>query len=184
MTIDEKREYCLSNFGQIKKNKRVIETDHNTLWADFDINIEKRKPERIELLNLRNKVCQEKFTQETQKDTRLIKCFENELPLEIQSRNWLKVFNSILNKCFRKIRVEKNNKKQELENKLIKERSDLKNKEKMTLSEDMKAEIVNRIKEIENNIGDEIGANFHREVLNTIKTLGGDHTNLNGSGRI
>ena len=53
----------------------------------------------------------------------------------------------------------------------------------MTVDEDMKAEIVNRIKDIEDEIGDEIGANFHREVLDTIKTHGGDHTNLNGSGR-
>ena len=90
-----------SNFGQIKKNKRVIET------------VAKRKPERIELLNFRNKACQEMLTKETQEDTQLIKCFENELPLEIQSKNWFKLFNLKLYKCFRKIRVGKNNKKQE-----------------------------------------------------------------------
>ena len=47
----------------------------------------------------------------------------------------------------------------------------------MTVWEDMKIEIVNRIKEIK----DEILADFHRKVFDTIKTLGGDQTNLNGS---
>ena len=86
MVIDENREICLSNFGQIKKNRRVIETDHNTIFADFDITLPKRKPERVELFNLRNKTCQEKYTEETRVNTELIKCFENELPLEIQSK--------------------------------------------------------------------------------------------------
>ena len=28
MVLDERRDFCLSNFAQIKKNQRVIETDH------------------------------------------------------------------------------------------------------------------------------------------------------------
>ena len=35
VTIDEDRKFCLGNFAQVKKNGRVIETDHNTLIADF-----------------------------------------------------------------------------------------------------------------------------------------------------
>ena len=184
MVIDEKREFCLSNFGQIKKNKRVIETDHNTMFADFDINIPKRKPERIELFNLRNKICQEKFTQETQEDTQLIRCFENELPLEIQSKNWLGIFNSILHKCFRKIRVVKNDKKMDKKDILMLERVDLKNKERsVSIDKDTRVKIENRIKEIELEIGDEIADDYHREILETVNALGGDHHNLNGSGR-
>ena len=66
MIIDEERKYCLSNFAQFKKNKRVIETDHNLLIAEFDISVPKRKPERVELFNLRNKKCQKLFSQETE----------------------------------------------------------------------------------------------------------------------
>ena len=183
MVIDENREFCLSNFGQMKKNRRVIETDHNTIFADFDITLPKRKPERIELFNLRNKTCQEKFTEETRVNTELIKCFENELPLEIQSKNWLKLFNSILHKCFRKVRVAQNSGKNKLKSDLIQERIDMINEEKITIDEDIKAKMNIRIKEIEEKIGDEIAESYYKEIIDTIEALGGDHHNLNGSGR-
>jgi hypothetical protein len=69
------------------------------MYVDFDIAIPKRKAEQLEVFNLRNKTCQK----ETDENTKLLECFENELPLEVQSRNWLKVFNSILYKCFKKV---------------------------------------------------------------------------------
>ena len=37
MVIDEERNFCLSNFSQMKQNRRVIETDHNLMYSDFDI---------------------------------------------------------------------------------------------------------------------------------------------------
>ena len=39
MLIDEERNYCLSNIAQIRKNGRIIETDHNSMIADFDLNV-------------------------------------------------------------------------------------------------------------------------------------------------
>ena len=71
MVIDEERDFCLSNFSQIRQNKRVIETDHNLMYVDFNISVPKRKPERLELFNLRNKNCQELFTKETEENTEL-----------------------------------------------------------------------------------------------------------------
>ena len=50
--IDEDRNFCLSNFAQLKKNKKVIETDHNLMAVDFDISIPKRKFERVEMYDL------------------------------------------------------------------------------------------------------------------------------------
>ena len=97
--IDDGRDFCLSNFSQLKKNKRVVETDHNLMIADFNISVPKRKPERVELFNLRNKECQEMFSKETEENTQLVECFQNDLPLEIQSKHWLKTFNTILYKC-------------------------------------------------------------------------------------
>ena len=113
LVIDEEREFCLSNFAQLKKNKRLVETDHNLMIADFDISVPKRKPERVELYNLRNKQCQELFCAETEVNSELTNCFKNQLPLETQSRHWLKTFNNILFKCFKKIRVVDNSKKKD-----------------------------------------------------------------------
>ena len=181
MIIDEKREYPLCNFAQARKNKRIIESDHNTIVANFDISVQKRKPERIELFNLRNKNCQKKFTEETHTNTQLVECLEIKLTLEEQSRNWLKIFDSILYKCFRKIRVV-NNKK--MEKNLVYERLELKREvNNPTISEEMKIKINDRIAEIEDEIGDDIAEKYHKEILDTINDLGGDQKNLNGSAR-
>ena len=72
VTIDEDRKFCLGNFAQVKKNGRVIETDHNTLIADFSISISKCKQERVEMFNLRNKTCQQLFKKETDENLSLI----------------------------------------------------------------------------------------------------------------
>ena len=81
MLIDEERNYCLSNIAQIRKNCRIIETDHNSMIADFDLNVEVKKPVREEIFNLRNTKCQEVFKNETDDNQELIDCFENDLPL-------------------------------------------------------------------------------------------------------
>ena len=43
MIVDEKREFPLSNFSQIKKNKRVTETDHNGLILELEITFSAKK---------------------------------------------------------------------------------------------------------------------------------------------
>ena len=147
LIIDEDRDFCLSNFAQWKMNKRVVETDHNLMIADFDISVPVRKPDRVELFNLRNKNCQKLFTKETEENTTLLECFENNLPLDTQSRNWLKTFNSILYKCFKKVRVVNNEKKKNGNDKIMLERIELKKEAKLsTITEEMKIKIEESIK--------------------------------------
>ena len=184
MYIDEDREYCLSNFSQQKKNKCVKETDHNLMFSDFDISIPKRKPTRVEMFNLRNKQCQEMFFKETEENTELVQCFENELPLEVQCRKWLKTFNDILFKCFRKVRVVDNSKKKDKNETLIFERIELKKEAKLsTITEETKVKIEKRILEIEEEIGNDISEKYHKEIVDALNLLGGDNHTLNGSER-
>lgn len=68
MKIDEDKEFGLMNFAQMKKNGRIIETDHNGLIVDMELKVVRGKPERRELFNLRNKACQEAFYQETEQN--------------------------------------------------------------------------------------------------------------------
>ena len=182
--IDEERNFSLSNFAQLKKNNRVIESDHNSMIADFNISIPKRKPERIELFNLRNENCQKLFTKETDENNLLVECFESNLPFEVQCEKWLKTFNSILYKCFKKVRIVDNKKKKNKNDTLLKERVDLKKEVKLSsVSEEMKMKIRERISQIEEDIGNEISEEYFKEILDTITKLGGDEQNLNGSGR-
>ena len=47
----------------------------------------------------------------------------------------------------------------------------------------MKQKIDERIRQIEKDIGTEIANDYHTEILSTIKDLGGDETEIDGSGR-
>ena len=184
MLIDEDREYCLSNFAQLKKNKRVIETDHNGLIMEFDLKVCQRKPEREEMFNLRNKTCQEAFKEMTENNKKLLECFTNDSTLEFQSKKWNKLFNSILFKCFRKIRIVKKKKERGKTENLLKERLKLKNSMKSSqIDEEMKVKIEERIMQIENEIGNKIAEEHLKDIVETVKKLGGEDDSLNGSGR-
>ena len=184
MLIDEERYFCLSNYAQYKKNKRVIETDHNSIIAEFSLSVPKRKPERIELFNLRNKRCQAMFTEETHRNTQLVECFNNQYSIEVQCKMWLKTFNTILFKCFKKIRIVHNNRKKMSNGNLIKEHNKLKKEAKNTeIDEEVRTQINHRIVEIEEKIAEKISEEYLEEIVETLKTIGGDEQNLNGSGR-
>ena len=54
MNVDEERVNTLSNFAQKRKNGKVIETDHNALIMDLNMEIIQKKPDRVELFNFKN----------------------------------------------------------------------------------------------------------------------------------
>ena len=103
----------------MKKNGRIIESDHNTSTVEFNIRIDKRKPVREEMFNFKNKHCQAAFKETTQNCPELLNCFANNLPFEEQSKRWKKVFNSLLYKCFRKVRIVSKRKKDETKTKIF-----------------------------------------------------------------
>ena len=119
MLIDEDREYGLFNTAQIKKNGKIIESDHNPLIATFNLTINKTKPVREEMFNLRNKKCQEAFKNATENNSELASSFNNNLSFEKQTRNWQKTFNSLLYKCFKKVRIVGKKKKEDNKRKIF-----------------------------------------------------------------
>lgn len=136
------------------------------------------------MFNLRNKRCQDLFTLETENNTDLIQCFQNDMPFDTQCRKWLKCFNSTLYKCFKKIRVVKSVRKKEENETLLNERIELKREAKLqSISEEMRIKIKERIYLIEEEISSKISEKYVEEIVETLKELGGDEKNLNGSGR-
>ena len=81
---------------------------------ELNLEVIQKKPDRVELLNLKNKKCQEVFKEETEQNDQLVECFMDGLPVEKQCDNWFKRFNNILHKCFKKIRVVNNTKKSQI----------------------------------------------------------------------
>ena len=155
MKIDEEKEMTLINLAQIKKNKKMIETDHNAMILELDLEIENKKTKREELFNLKNKVCQKAFFVETESNKDLLGSFENDLPFSIQTLKWKKTFKDILHKCFKKVRIVKKKTVIKAEQ-LLKERIKLKNEMKLTIDDKLKQTIKEKIDMIEDEIGEEI----------------------------
>ena len=182
ITIDENKEYKLINLAQLKQNNEFIETDHNSLILELEINGENCKIKREEMLNLRNKANQEEFFEETNQNQELLKCFEGSISFQEKSNNWKSNVDSILKKCFQKVRIVKKKKETKTEQLLMK-RVKYKNELKSpNIEEEVRLKINQRIKQIEDDIGDEVAINNFKDVVETMKELGED-VNINGSGR-
>ena len=185
MIVDEVREYGLSNFAQQRKNKRVIDSDHNSEILELDIQYSHRKPDREEIFNMRNKICQDAFKVETENNPKLLEVFDNQEPFKTQCNMWLKNFNSILHKCFKKVRIVRNKKKEkeEPENLLMRRIKLIKESKSAKIKDEERIAIEERIKVIEDEIGAEGYEESIKEIVETINTLGGGDTSLDGNGR-
>ena len=90
MQVDEDKEFTLINLAQIEKNKRIVETDHNAIDVDMELNSDNEKPCREEVFNLKSKSGQESFFKETEENEDLLNSFKNNLSINIQSLRWKK----------------------------------------------------------------------------------------------
>ena len=107
MVIDESKKYVLTNYEKVRKGGTAHDTDHATEIMDINLSVLTEKPERKEMLNLKDKDAQELFKHETSKTREFTNCFRNDLPLYNQIENWRSILKSFLKKSFKKIRIKK-----------------------------------------------------------------------------
>ena len=172
MKVDENKQFSLVNIAQMKKNKRLIETDNNAFILDVLLNKNIKKPKREEILNLKNKVCQEAFREETEKNKELLECFQSKFSLEKQFKKWKSIMDGIISKCFRKIRIIPKTVETGTE-KLLKERLKLKSQAKLSVGDnDMKESVEKKIEQIEEEIGEDVIKENFMGIAETVKDLG------------
>ena len=88
------------------------------MFSVFDIsyqNVMCKKPRR-ELYNLKNKECQEIFSEVTECNLKLQKCFNAEKPFPKQCQTFFKTLDGILHQSFRKVRVGKTIENSDIQN--------------------------------------------------------------------
>ena len=78
MVIDERKNYILTNYQNVKRGGEAVDSDHYTQYMDLDLKFESEKPVRDEMYNFKNKVGQEKFKKITSETNNFSKCFESE----------------------------------------------------------------------------------------------------------
>ena len=79
------------------------------MFAKFNIKYEnvKFQKDRLEMFNLKNAECQSVFSEVTENNAQLQKCFQGGKTFPNECNNFFKSFDDILHRCFRKIRVTK-----------------------------------------------------------------------------
>ena len=107
MEIDESKKYVLTNYEQVRKGGKAADTDHATQVMDVDLELLTEKPVRTELVNFKDKECQQIFKSVTSKTEDFTSCFSNDLPLVSQIENWRGVLDSYCGRSFKKIRIKK-----------------------------------------------------------------------------
>ena len=107
MIIDEERNFPLTKYATKKGSKKIVQSDHNTMYGRFSIEYGNKKwsRPREEVFNLKNVECQQKFTEITNSSLKLKKCFSPNMNFEDQCNQFFKSVDDILHQCFRKIRL-------------------------------------------------------------------------------
>ena len=82
-----------------------VYSDHFTQILQCDIKYMKQKPVREEYFDFKSTEGQKIFKDILNKERQLTKCFDSNDDIEIQVNNWLKVFNDICGRSFKKTRV-------------------------------------------------------------------------------
>ena len=108
MKIDESRTLVLTRYSKNNGKSVITKSDHNLLYCKFKQGWNNKINEiksRYEIYNFKNLNGIRKYKELTSSDT-LSKCFKGENILK-ESKNWLKEYNNILQRSFKKIRITK-----------------------------------------------------------------------------
>ena len=108
MVIDDKKLHVLTNYKQVKKTGKAVDSDHYTEYLDLDMEIISEKPERQEIFNFMNKQSQEAFKIRTTETKEFTDCFSGDEPLLQKIEKWRRVLKLHCSGAFRKIRIKKN----------------------------------------------------------------------------
>ena len=102
MVIDEKREFILTNYQNVKRGGHTIDSDHFTQILDLDLDFMSEKPKRVE-------EAQSIFQKLTSETSEFSNCFTDKTPLLSQVEKWRRTLETFCKRSFKKIRIKKQN---------------------------------------------------------------------------
>ena len=155
MKIDEDREHVLTKFVSKNGVKKVVESDHNIIFAEFSFTTDRNKEKRIEAYNVRNEENLKIFQSNTDNGNDLTECFKDGGSIKTQGKKWAKKIKNKIHQSFRKERIN-------VTKKMKKDKTDFKIEERKKLKSELanandlaeKHIIEDKIEEIENSIAE------------------------------
>ena len=144
LKIDEENEHALNKVVKTNKGVKKTKSDHNPLISTFQLRWNSRiKAKRIEIYNLKNVSCQEKFKKLTENGTYLSEVFENE-DINKCTEMFLNRLTKVIKRAFNKIRIKEKPDDEEIElntkRKQLKHKNDEKSKSELEIIEQKLAE--------------------------------------------
>ena len=110
MIIDEEKEHALAKIVKGKPSATIVTSDHNVMITKFNVKWNKKaKIEHEEMVNFKDKNCQKKFKDETTNTNKLSAAFNTGDDLNKQTKKFLKCLKRCVHKCFRKVKIRKEN---------------------------------------------------------------------------
>ena len=107
MEIDDMKKNVPTNYTQVRKGGRAVDSDHVPLELTLDMKIPPTRPTRVVVYNFNNKNGQNLFKQMTGNTEEFTNCFISEEPLLVQCDMWKKVLEA---HCKKSISTNKNKK--------------------------------------------------------------------------
>ena len=177
MVIDESKQNALTRFN----NGRAIQSDHHLISCTFDIPVRKKVFERKEVYRLRNPEELQLFKEATTNTDKFSKCFKKDGDIKVQGQKWMKLLQNSIKKSFTKIRIRKNNKKDEMQEKM-KERKDILKKIHNSKSATERFHLEDKVKDIEREISEEQRQKQIQRIQDQISAISDADGRVNTSG--
>ena len=135
--IDEERKHVLTRIQRKKTGIVIKESDHNVLLTEFkNATSNKVDHKKVEVYNIKNKGCQEKFRGYTSNTKMLSSIFDSSDNINILTQRFLKKLDGCIKSNFKKVRL--NNSKPCEQEKLYTKMRELKTKEDAKSAEELK----------------------------------------------
>ena len=162
LIIDEDRNYGLTNISKTKKGVKTSLSDHNPLISNFEIKwCRKTKSPRVEMFNLKDKTCQEKFKNMTSQIGKISSAFNDEDDIDTCTKKLINNLDDCIRKCFNKIRItDKPNKQIE---ELFNRRTKLRNKKDI--------ESMKELEDIESNLAELCAKDNYEKIMEEISNI-------------
>ena len=162
LLVDEERAHALYKYTKKKNSIKTVVSDHNPMLTKMNLKWNNRKrKKKIEMFNLKNVECQQKFLELTSESNYLSSVFETETDLNLATNRFLKRLNSCLHRSFRKVKITE---------KMNAELEELFNKRKQLRAKD-DVESKEKLADIEGKLAEKCAEENRRKILEEISGI-------------
>ena len=107
MIVDEDMKYAMTNFTQVPKGGKAVDSDHMTTVAKMKLNIVPHKMPKKTVYNLKNSQCQKQFKISTSDTKEFTSSLHSDKDLQFKCEKWQTTLDAHIKHSFRKMRIRK-----------------------------------------------------------------------------